>query len=125
MWSHWAVHASYSRKPFARFEDARWAWERLRQLYPDALAATLMPDHLHLVIPATENEHRLGGFLGSVSRQLGVRNLWQRLAIPTPLPNRKHLRRTVRYLALNPCRDQLCSDPLEWIWSTYRDVIGG
>jgi hypothetical protein len=30
----------------------------------------------------------------------------------------------VRYVALNPCRAGLARDPLEWPWSTHRDVVG-
>ncbi|HEY3356624.1 MAG TPA: hypothetical protein VGQ83_25460 [Polyangia bacterium] len=43
---------------------------------------------------------------------------------PDPVRNLRHLRRDVRYLALNPCREGLCRDPLSWLWSTHRDVMG-
>jgi hypothetical protein len=36
----------------------------------------------------------------------------------------KHLQRTVRYVALNPCRDKLAPDPLAWPFSGHRDTVG-
>jgi hypothetical protein len=41
-----------------------------------------------------------------------------------PIANIPMLARTVRYAALNPCRARLVADPLEWPWSTYRDIAG-
>jgi hypothetical protein len=32
--------------------------------------------------------------------------------------------RVVRYVHLNPCRAQLCADPLAWPFSTHRDATG-
>lgn len=32
--------------------------------------------------------------------------------------------RGVRYVALNPSRAKLVQDPLEWTWTTHRDVVG-
>ncbi len=37
---------------------------------------------------------------------------------------RVKVRRDIRYIALNPCRAELCNDPLEWVWSTHREVFG-
>ncbi|MBI4704176.1 MAG: hypothetical protein HY744_23960, partial [Deltaproteobacteria bacterium] len=49
---------------------------------------------------------------------------WEPVPPPEIIPDLKHLRRLVRYLALNPCRAGLASDPLSWPWSTHRDVVG-
>ncbi|MBI4705347.1 MAG: hypothetical protein HY744_29935 [Deltaproteobacteria bacterium] len=49
---------------------------------------------------------------------------WEPLGPAEVVPDLKHLRRLVRYLALNPCRAGLADDPLRWPWSTHRDVAG-
>jgi hypothetical protein len=40
------------------------------------------------------------------------------------LADRLHLLRSARYIHLNPCRAGLAKDPLEWEWSTHRDLVG-
>ncbi len=127
MWIHWTAHTRAAHAPFRDIEAARWMWRALERLFPDALSAALLLDHLHLVLPESQREknaRELRGLLGASGQSLGIPWLWQRLLEPEPLPNREHLRRTLRYVALNPCRDNLCRDPLEWPWSTYRDVLG-
>jgi hypothetical protein len=37
---------------------------------------------------------------------------------------KRKLARQVRYIVLNPCRDRIVGDPLSWMWSTQRDVMG-
>ena len=54
---------------------APWLWERLRIVYPDALAATLMPDHPHIVTPFDDlgvTVQRLNRLLGQLGRRLGI-----------------------------------------------------
>lgn len=86
-----------------------------------------MPNHLHLILPIgheAQIRRRINGFLSAVSRRAGVDRLWQPIAPPSEIPDRHNLRRQIRYVALNPCRKGICSDPLEWQWSTYRDLVG-
>src|SRR5208283_2925907 len=40
------------------------------------------------------------------------------------IPDFHHLKRQIRYVHLNPCRSRLVRDPMEWEWSTHRDVLG-
>lgn len=131
MWNHWVVRASTPREPFSQFESARWIWAALSKLFPDALSAVLMPNHLHLILPSGSSarvlraqRRKLASFLGVVSRKQGIPALWQPIPPPALIPDRHHLRRQIRYIALNPCRKSLCRDPLEWPWSTYRDIMG-
>ncbi|MBI5480915.1 MAG: hypothetical protein HY906_18800 [Deltaproteobacteria bacterium] len=107
-------------------------WDALRRGFPDALAAVLLPDHLH-VIPNSDAvgpcRQRLAGVLSGVTRhsRWGSQDRWLewRLAPARSLAsNRDHLARDIRYLALNPCRAGLVADPLEWLWTTHRDVVG-
>jgi hypothetical protein len=130
MWKHWTARTSTPLEPFRYFETAQWFWNHLHKKFPQALGAILMPNHLHLLLPfesaTSENRDRavLNGLMGSLSRIRKEPGLWQRQSEPTLIPDRYHLRRNVRYVALNPCRKSLCKDPLEWPWSTYRDLFG-
>jgi hypothetical protein len=105
---------------------ARWFWDRLRLAFPAALAAALMPDHFHLIAPHHPRaQDRLSAMLARLSQVHGLRaGTWEPVPEPELIPNRAHLRRQLRYVALNPCRDRLCRDPLEWLWSTHRDIAG-
>ena len=127
MWNHWVARSTYPYEPFSDFQSSRWAWNLFKRLFPRALGATLMPNHFHLILPKdseAQDRNRLHGALGAISSRTGIPGLWQSMPSPAQIPDRHHLRRQLRYLALNPCRSSLCSDPLEWYWSTHRDVMG-
>jgi hypothetical protein len=116
--------------PFTSFEAAAFAWERLRAAFSEALAVVLMLNHLHMIIDFTSAlalAHRLGAVLSGLTRN-GLcgseHRIWQPVPEPKPVEDLQKLRRQVRYVALNPCRAHLCADPLEWVWSTHRDVLG-
>ena len=126
------VARTYGGKPaFQTFEAAKWMWDALRRGFAGALAAVLMPAHLHLIteiVSAVVARLRLARILGgfshwhSPSKEDPIR--WQPVPQPKAIEGPEHLRRQVRYVALNPCRDKLVRDPLEWQWSTHRDVVG-
>ncbi len=123
---HVAAH-TVSRTPVRSPEAADWLWLRLRAAFPSVIAACLMPDHLHLLLSpecAAGLSSRLGRVLGGFSRHVGLPLCWAPVAEPTPIPNLEHLRRTVRYIHMNPWREGLVTDPLCWPWSTHRDAIG-
>ncbi len=99
-------------------------WGRLRAAFPSVLAAILMPDHGHVIHPRT-NRVRVSTLLARFSQRFRLGpGYWAPVPEPEVIPNRLHLLRQVRYVALNPCRDKLCRDPLAWLWSTHRDVMG-
>jgi REP element-mobilizing transposase RayT len=114
-------------------QTAGRVWRALRRGFPEALAAVLMPDHLHLVTPGTPvaGQQEIGRVLGTVAaRVAGARGqdedaseAWAAITPGDPLQGLL-LVRTVRYLSLNPCRGGLANDPLAWRWSTHRDVVG-
>lgn len=112
-------------------EHASWLWGQLETVFPDAVAACLMPNHLHVIAPAGDPRaarERLARTLGWFSRRHPFEDgvgWWRPPAEPQPIPDRHHLRRQVRYVLLNPCRARLVDDPLAWPWSTARDILGG
>ncbi len=100
-------------------------WRSLRRTFPLAFAAALMPDHAHLIHEQDDPDQARRDLARALSRGTYGRGkaLWR----PAPSPDlvrSSKLGRVVRYVALNPCRASLAADPLEWSWSTYRDVIG-
>jgi REP element-mobilizing transposase RayT len=108
------------------FEVAHWLWPHLRDAFPLTLAACLMPDHPHVVAPLADPDagrQRLNRLLGQLARRLGVRHLG-RASEPKRIADRGKLARDLRYVALNPPRAKLCADPLGWLFSTHRDVVG-
>ena len=107
---------------------APWLWSHLRKGFPSVYAALLMPDHIHIVPmvrDAASARRRFSHILGHFTRNFGCgERVWRPGEDPIPVRNRKMLARTVRYIADNPCRDHKCKDPLDWNWSSYRDVMG-
>jgi hypothetical protein len=97
-------------------------WTTLRRNFPDALAVVIMPDHIHLVAAVTSAEEVARRRLAVALGKLGP--WWHAVPPPALIPNAEHLRRQIRYVSLNPCRARLVHDPLSWLWSTHRDVVG-
>jgi hypothetical protein len=124
---HLVAHTLGSLAVVCEPEAARWLWTHLRRAFEDAIAVVLMPDHLHLVTDhpdAAAARRRLAQTLRHFTRRFAPTNrLWQAPEAGI-VRTVAALRRTVRYVALNPCRAGLASDPLEWPWSTHRDVVG-
>ncbi|MBI5479363.1 MAG: hypothetical protein HY906_10930 [Deltaproteobacteria bacterium] len=110
---------------------AGWLWRALRRGFPEALAAVLMPSHPHVVATAESPAAarvRLARILGAAARRCsrpGAEPIrWDPVPEPKVVTDREKLRRDVRYVIMNPCRARLVRDPLEWLWSTHRDVMG-
>jgi hypothetical protein len=108
------------------FDVAEWLWPQLRAAFPLALASCLMPDHPHLVTPSRDEEEArraLNRVLGALARHVGVRHVGE-ASPPSVITDRPKLQRDLRYVALNPPRAGLVDDPLAWLFSTHRDVLG-
>jgi hypothetical protein len=138
LYAHSTARALPGRFPFLDDALARWVWRRLAHTFPLALAANLMPDHLHFIAPdrGKPGARTLGRILGASSRALGRPvgrgRLWEEVPVPKPLTSPDKLGRNCRYSWLNPCRPwryrgrviQLVDDPLLWPWSSLHDSIG-
>ena len=103
-------------------------WWRLRKKFPNIAACVLMPDHVHLLIFGRDlncARWELGVELRAWTQRFHPRShIWPRIPLPQAVPDFRHLKRQIRYVHLNPCRSGLASDPLEWEWSTHRDLTG-
>ena len=127
---HLTAHLQYSSHRLDYHPLASWLWDRLRLAFPTTLAATLMPNHLHLLSivdsPVTAR-HRLASVLSGYSRRrwpFGADGAWHRVPDAEIIPDHHQLRRQVRYVGLNPSRARLAADPLSWLWTTLRDFVG-
>ena len=115
---HVVVTTQMRVKVLCRWSVAPVLWECLSRAVPDADAAVLMPDHIHLAGPVG-SAVRLRPALRSFTRKTGVA-----LGEPhvEPITTRKIGFRTLRYIWENPRRAGLVRDPWEWIWTTFRDI---
>jgi hypothetical protein len=126
---HLAARAARTPAPIPTFEIAAWLWPKLREAFPSALGAVLMPDHLHLVVPGADPvaaRVALARVLGNCGRARGLvsKVAWVPSESPTMFGGVEKLARNLRYVALNPVRAGLVEDPLAWPWSTHRDLHG-
>ena len=95
----------------------------------EIVALCVMPDHVHLILPHADPSQRLARAMAAFAKARNARRsqrgpVWQTHPTPRAIPDDSHLRRTIRYVHLNPCRARLASDPLAWPLSTHRDRVG-
>ncbi len=129
MMFHFLACAARGRMLFVRDTEAARLFASLAAEFPELVALCLMPDHVHLILPHADPGNRLHRVLQGYakSRNFVARAdapLWAARPPPQLIPNDLHLRRTVRYVHLNPCRARLVNDPLAWPFSTHRDRVG-
>lgn len=110
-------------------------WRRIATHF-DVVACVLMPDHVHVLVQVERDRalYVFSAILSAFRRRVmrvaaGAPDVpdfeWERVPHPEKVQyDKRHIARTVRYIHLNPCRDALCDDPLQWEWSTHRDWVG-
>jgi hypothetical protein len=111
---------------FAQFDHAAWMWQRLDVGFPDAVARTLMLNHLHnlgLVDDPVQARNYLARVCGHLQRRVGIPDLFEPLPPPEIVPVERAAR-VARYVDLNAVRAGLVDHPLAWPWSTVRDLVG-
>lgn len=129
MYTHFVARALQGTLLFHDWTEALELWDRLRRAFPDARAICLMPNHVHIVAETEGGRRRLSAVMSGFARWRGSyrgqdAHCWEPQPTPRDLPDDAHLRRTIRYVLLNPCRGDLVSDPLAWALSTHRDHVG-
>jgi hypothetical protein len=125
---HLAARSTPKLAPFESLNAATWTWNRLRELFPTAVSAVLMPNHVQLLVDTDDIAEARKGFartLGHLQRWWAPGcAVWERVRMPVVFAPGGPLARQDRYIVLNAPRAKLCSDPLAWPWSTARDVMG-
>jgi len=129
---HLVARTAAGARPFDDRRACAALWSRITRNF-DVVALALMPDHVHLLAQIEQDvalrafSHVLSAFRTKM-RATAIPHLefdWERIPAPEKVQrDRRHIARTLRYIHLNPTRDALCKDPLEWEWSTHRDWLG-
>jgi putative transposase len=124
---HLVAHTVRHRLLFTSEVEGAVLFRRLSAVLP-VEALCLMPDHVHLVASA-DVRRRLAAVLSGWARRCNhVRGEGGALMRPLPpaeaLLDAEKVRRSLRYVHLNPCRGGLVDDPLAWPLSSHRDACG-
>ena len=97
-------------------------WQELQSAFPDALSAVLLPSQGHLLLPdgvGEEYKSRL-----TVLLRMHFPGLeWQAVQTPRSLNGTGRLIQGIRSLALLPCKNHFARSPLDWMFSTYPQLI--
>ncbi|NOY27076.1 MAG: hypothetical protein GXP62_14500 [Oligoflexia bacterium] len=124
---HLVAHARPASKLFSDWEEAAALWARLGRV-PAIRSMVLMPSHVHLISSMGDPralDDALRAYALWRNHHRGQRgSVWAPRPPPELLPDPKHIRRTHRYVHLNPCRARLVPCPLAWPFSTHRDALG-
>ncbi len=126
------LHLAAQTRMDAVFTDptiARWTWNAIGRL-PGAFFAILMPTHPHLVVRTTNRTRLMRYFrrlLGHITHLAGGRRhrFWEPVGFPRDVTEPKKLWSSLRYSARNECTAGFADDPLEAVYSSYRDILGG
>ena len=91
------------------------------------IAATLMPDHIHVLACVSREGGDVLSFFEAFKRgsainapSLGVPRLWQRDFWDRHTRNDHDLTRCVTYILWNPVEEGLCERPEDWPFTTFR-----
>ncbi len=125
---HFARRSLRGTLAWCTHDEARALWDQVLRHVPDPVALCLMPDHVHL-LHRRDVRRSFGKALEGYAKWRNARRhvsgrAWQRSSGPSLVEGRVKLRRSIRYVHLNPCRAGLADDPLGWPWSTHRDACG-
>lgn len=109
-------------------EACAYLWTKLQARFPEIAACIFMPNHVHILVftsdPAVAKRALATELRAWTRKFYPGKKLWEPLPPPNAILDIFHLKRQIRYVHLNPCRRGLARDPLEWEWSTHRDVTG-
>jgi putative transposase len=101
-----------------------------RQQEWDCHAYCLMPNHVHLLVRTPhcdlpDGMQRLGTrYAMQFNRRHGFSgHVFERRYWSTLVERDEHLLELVRYIALNPVRAALCTEPHEWRWSSFAATV--
>lgn len=123
---HYVARVRAPEAPFWDRNKALWMWRRLRQEFPVVLSCTIMPNHLHILIPEKPDEAvRLSYIIRAFSQAQGLgRDAWEPVPPPKIIIGTIKLLYEIRYIILNPNRKSYVDDSLKWEFTIHRDLVG-
>ncbi len=118
---HFVLRSISGTRPFLDRYRCGWAWEKLRHIFPQIHASILMPNHFHVSADSLNPGRDRESIARTFAQMKGIR--WEPIPEETRASGTQNVLRQIRYILLNPCRKRLSRDPLEWEWSSYRDLL--
>ena len=118
-------------------DSDRWAFMRLLEMVIDrhgwlCHGYCLMTNHYHLIIETPRGNLSPGmkvlngAYTQSVNRRHGrTGHIYEGRFRSKVIEREDHLLEVCRYIALNPVKAGLVSNPMEWRWSSYRTTCEG
>ena len=108
---------------FTDAQNCAALWKRLRQRFPKAYAAVLLPDGGHLLVPDDHKE------IAHYRLQIALRFLFPSVIWKSPLPPLTRIGAartlsTLRHILHQPVVNGFCETPCSWNWSSSLDLIG-
>lgn len=123
---HYAVRikAGFALRTWEELLDL---WNRIAGPCAGARAVCLMFTHIH-ALHDQPLEIPLGRALSGHTRAMRRSGVdfpgWERVSHDGIIVSKQKLRRSIRYVVLNPCRARIVACPLEWPFSSHRDSLG-
>jgi REP element-mobilizing transposase RayT len=106
-------------------------WKVCERVDWDVWAYCLMPNHYHLLIQTRQKTFSRGmrdlngRYAGAFNaRHKRVGHVFQGRFKSVLVSKPSHLLELTRYIVLNPIEAELCKRPEDWVWSSYRSVLG-
>lgn len=128
---HLVAHSRPGRLLFRTWVEGLRLFNMLLDAFPELHALVVMPDHIHIVGPSSDEAGRLCSVMSGYARWLDHARgghdgalLWAPAPPAAFLADEQKQWRNIRYVHLNPCRNGLTNDPLVWPLSTHRDWLG-
>lgn len=131
VWRRTAGPIEMFRDDFDRTSFCRRLARSIAKYEWTCIAFILMPTHYHLLVEVGHNKLQPGmrDSFGPYAQEFNRR--WGRSGHLRAdryklraVRDDRDLRGLVRYIARNPVRSKLCSDPQEWRWSSYPGTAG-
>jgi hypothetical protein len=124
---HFALRAPRGTTLVEDVAECRALWERLVERVPGIVGLTIMPNHSHALTSSPDPDPVVRACRAFARWRNDYRGesgpVWEPIPPARPSgPDR--LRRDARYVHLNPMRADLTHDPLDWLFSAYRDAVG-
>ena len=131
---HHIVQRGHNRKAvFVTDDDYLYYLENLREwkkkLNVQVYAWCLMTNHIHLVVEPGDDAATLSQLMKRLAgRQAALVNkmerrtgsLWEGRFKASPIQRDSYLLACCRYVELNPVRARMVSEPMDYMWSSYR-----